>query len=328
MARKPKKFERDGSNDWLATYADTITLILTFFILLYATSTVDQVKWDQVFYSFRGSPIELEYSPDGDIPDGVYILPEDDVLGQQPGSNDNSGDGDAGEGKYPFQMDDLHGYLDSYFKGSGYGDSVEVGYGKSYIYIRFDSQVFFGADSYELKNEAKEILQKLVKTIQLLEPYILNMEVAGHTANASSKYIGWDIAAMRATTVLKYFEYNDALPGEKMFATSYSHNRPIADNDTEEGRTKNRRVELIITRNDVNFHDPDTIQEILEKDYNIGTKISSDHANLGYETGDPSKYPKGSAGYFIETFKEKFGQNPIVEFNPNTQMAPMPIKIE
>lgn len=324
MARKPQKQERDTSNDWLATYADMITLVLTFFILLYATSTVDQVKWDQVFYSFRGSPIELESSPDGDIPDGVYILPQGDVEGDKVGTDEGKKD----EGEYPFQMDDLHGYLEKYFSGSGYGDSVEVGYGKSYIYIRFDSHVFFDGDSYELKNDAKEILRNLVKTMQLLEPYIQHVEVSGHTAKASSQVVGWDLSVMRAVTVLKYFEYNDALPGEKMFATGYSHYRPIADNDTDEGRRKNRRVELIITRNDINFHDPDTIQEILEKDYNIGTKISTDHNNLGYETGDPSKYPKGSSSYFIETFKEKFGQNPIVEFNPNAQMAPMPIKIE
>ncbi|NLJ17214.1 MAG: flagellar motor protein MotB [Clostridiales bacterium] len=314
MAGRQKKEERDASNDWLTTYSDMITLVLTFFILLYSSSTLDEAKWQQIYYAFKGQSIDLKE----DVPlvdDGVYVVDEEPTEGTNV--------------KKPYKFDELAGYVKSLFEGTEISDFVEVSQGKSYILIRFQSQIYFDGDSYVLKEEGKKVLSKLVPAFKTLEPYILKMEVSGHTANAISAVNGWDLSGMRASTVLKFFEYNKALPSEKLYFKGMGHTQPIADNSTDEGRQKNRRVELLLWRNDVDYYSPEIIKEILEKDYNIGVNLPSDPQNTNEsEVGNPDKYPEGSAEYFIETFKNKFGQNPITEYNPNIQVAPMPVKLD
>lgn len=250
--RKVSKVNKDA---WLNTYADMITLILVFFVLLYSMSSIDKEKYEMLVKAFTADPLTLQQ---------LEQL-ENQGNGQgtdQGGAADGADQGQ--EGKIE-NLDELYNYLNDYIKANNLEDSVQIQKGENLVYVRFMSSLFFEADRAILKPGGTAILDFVGKALGEVEPYIKFIRIDGHTAEAArgtSKVDDRELSTDRANEVLTYLENRYIKNPAKLMAVGYGLYRPIAPNDTEANRAKNRRVEILVAQEDA-------LQDELDKLYRL-----------------------------------------------------------
>ncbi|MCI8914293.1 hypothetical protein D1646_13970 [Pseudoflavonifractor sp. 60] len=232
---KKKSSGGGGGSNWMDTYGDMVTLLLCFFVLLYSMSTIDTEKWKWIVNQLNPSTIEQE----------------------QPGPTPSDTSNKGGE-ELPtttdmeVAMDELYDFLVNYAQNNP-ENSVSVSQGDGYVFISFDDTVFFDGNSSYIREEGKVILDSIIPALDKVTPFVDELKVLGHTAQQYAyepNPIPNDrrLASERATEVTIYLQQNlaDLEPG-RLVVTSYGQWRPVASNETNESRAKNRRVELIIT---------------------------------------------------------------------------------
>lgn len=263
MARKKGSGEKQGN--WMDTYGDMVTLLLTFFVMLYASSSFDEAKWQQIVQSFTSK---------GDIVNSIVAPENPESKSDLPFTTDKT----LQEGENPQTFDELYQYLVNYVDKNGLKDKVEVEKGAANIYIRFQDQIFFAPDRSVLLDTGKDILSNIGVGIKAVDDKIRSILICGHTAVASgSKVDDAELSAMRSVSVLNYLETNQISQPSKMVSHGYGQYRPIAPNDTEENRRKNRRVEIIIIRNDANYNDPAVMNELINMSFGSEYVDSDSH---------------------------------------------------
>lgn len=242
MARKKKKQpETVSSNDWLGTYADCVTLLMTFFILLYSMATVDVQKMrsiSQAFNSiFTGNPGEsmLEYDLyDGEVP-LIGGESEVDELLEEAAS----------------EQQKMYKYVKKYIEDEKLGAYVEILENERGIVIQLRDNILFETSSADLRPNSKLLLDKISTLIDELPNNIL---VEGHTDNRpinTAKFkSNWELSVTRAVNVVRYFTETKGLNAKKFSAAGYGEYHPIAPNDTEANMQKNRRVNILIMSTD------------------------------------------------------------------------------
>lgn len=251
--RKKSKFSRDA---WLNTYADMITLILVFFVLLYSMSTIDQEKYRLLVKAFTADPKTLEQLrlEDSELTEG-FLDGEEGIEGK---------DGDAIEEVE--DLDDLYAYLQNYVEENNLQQSVQVEKGDDSVYVRFMSTLFFEPDKAVLKAGGMNILSVVGNALSGIEDQVAIIRIDGHTAEADrGESRGVDdrkLSTDRANAVLAYLEGNHIKNPSKLMAVGYGMHRPVAPNDSEDNRAKNRRVEILISKEDA-------LQQQLDKIYTL-----------------------------------------------------------
>lgn len=124
---------------------------------------------------------------------------------------------------------------------------VSVEKEKRGIVVTFVAEVLFDSGKAKIREEG---LSALEKTASVLKKVDNDISVEGHTDNIPIKYSGWksnwELSAARALSVLHFLVEDEGLDPGKVSATGYGEYRPVAGNNTEEGRQKNRRVEIIV----------------------------------------------------------------------------------
>lgn len=258
MAKKRKR-KPVNVDAWLNTYADMITLVLVFFILLFSMSSMDKEKYKLLVRAFTSDPATIEQlmkeSNDieglPDTPDGLNMDMEDleDI------KLDEIED-----------LDELYKYLKKYVKDNDLEASVQVERNENIVYVRFMSNLFFEPNKSRLKTGGKLILSDVGTALAHAEKIARFIRIDGHTAEASpgnDTVNNRDLSTERANVVLKYLESGFIREPAKLFAVGYGLHRPIAPNDSEENRAKNRRVEILVGKED-------PLQDELDKIYGIG----------------------------------------------------------
>ncbi len=280
MARKKGGNEEEGGS-WMDTYGDMVTLMLTFFVLLYSMSTMDVSKWQYIAEAFsKGKIAEQKVqvvgqpNPEND-PQAVY---DDEVP-------------EVEESEQIVDFEDFFMYLKEVIMTNKLQDSVSVEMSETGVYMRFRDNVFFAGDSDVLLDEGKYILDVISDGIKAVSEMVLSIKVSGHTAaSASSDVNEWDLSAGRANSVVNYMIGLDACEPEKFSSAGYGKYRPIESNDTDEGRRQNRRVEIVFVRNDVDFTNPAVIEELMQLEFgsNFILPSGADGASpAGDGTGEP-----------------------------------------
>jgi chemotaxis protein MotB len=253
MARK-KNRDTGGGASWLETYSDMVTLLLTFFVMLYAMSTIDAQKYAAIIAAFSkdlNPAVYYEQGPPSDTT-GTSELPE------------------PIETKEPDNLDELYTLLKQYVNENNLSDQVELSRSEEYVFIRFSDTVTFRGYSDILEKKGQDVLDVLANGLSTVDEYIEEVIIAGHTASVEHDKTNIDrsLSTDRANVVLNYLEDKNVIDPAKYLAIGYGLYSPIADNNTPEGRAKNRRVEIYISRKGHPISYTKIIQKTLNQDNN------------------------------------------------------------
>lgn len=246
MARKRRQEENSGGGEaWLATYADLVTLLLCFFVLLFASSTLDVAKFEAFISSFQGGAGVM---PGGDKTDNLPTL---------------SGDSDDETDSELEDLSAIKELIDEYSEEKGIDSDIETVIEERGLLIRSLDNVFFDSGKAEVKQEAKSMLDFIGEIIKKEEFSERQLRIEGHTdsdpiTNISNKYpTNWELSAIRATNVLRYLVEAQGLDGNRVSTSGYGDTRPIVPNDTPTNKAINRRVDLIILRSSYSDVEPE-----------------------------------------------------------------------
>jgi chemotaxis protein MotB len=252
MARRRRKEHTEPAplERWLVSYADFITLLFAFFVVMYAISTVNEGKYrvlsetlGKVFAVEDGRPLpvspaqgSMSAAPAG----GQENLPMTSKAG--PAAATTPGDS-AGDVPFADLVSQLQVSL-SDLAGQGLVSvSVEGG---DRVVVHMQSQMLFDSGDARLSPRALQALQAVAKVLDGV-PYPVRVE--GHTDNRPISTLqfpsNWELSAARAASVVNYLARSGIAP-TRMSAVGYGEFRPKADNRTEQGRAMNRRVTLVV----------------------------------------------------------------------------------
>ncbi len=254
MARKRRSRsafdESDNHERWLVSYADFVTLLFAFFVVMYSISSVNNEKYEMLSDAIEGAflgghkvqvikhPIEVEQELTT-IKPIILENPSTEELQKKQQLSD-----EILKERRELQLisEQFEDVLQPYVE----NDLVNVKRHDFWIELEMNSELLFLSGEAELSRKAIPVLKKIAEVVRLI-PNVINVE--GHTDNVPIDTVefpsNWDLSSARATAVVREFEaYN--IPPKRLSAIGYGEFQPIADNNTAEGRFKNRRVVLVL----------------------------------------------------------------------------------
>ena len=235
--------EEDETAGWITTYADLVTLLLVFFVLLFSISSLDLQKFQAIAAEMQksfGNPTAVipMAAPDVDKAPEMPKNREEDLIRDIPV--------EALEETDQKLLTDVKEFIEK----KRVGDYILVTQEKNRITIMIEGQVLFESGKAELVSGAWPLLDDIARIIQNHPQYRVNIK--GHTDNvpiATTQFpSNWELSAVRATTVLRYLIDHGVGPPSRLTATGYGDLLPVASNDTPEGRARNRRVEFVLEK--------------------------------------------------------------------------------
>ena len=263
-----------GGANWMDTYGDMVTLLLCFFVMLFALSTIDAQKWQQIVQSFNPDAIEQVQQPEESTPQGTEPpgSPSDDLTQEEIDQN----------------IEELYQTMQQYVQENGLSDRISFGKGNGYVFISFADTVFFNGDSYVLLDAGKQILDKIAVSIADVSSSIDEIRIMGHTAQAlpdeeNSPEVDRFLASNRATVVTVYLQEKNIIDPARLVSVGYGQWRPVSPNDIEENRKKNRRVEMIVTGIDLDGGSGDSLSQYYDLYEQTGENEPSDNSEQGLD---------------------------------------------
>ncbi|MCT4613033.1 MAG: flagellar motor protein MotB [Clostridia bacterium] len=246
MAAKKKAEEaKKGSPEWMSTYGDMVTLLLTFFILLFSMSSVDVAKFKAVIASFDGSASVLS--------GGASMIPSGIQVGGGINQLENLSDFVNKTPEYikkqkKEELETLKKEIEENLRKRKMLSKVKIDLDENYVKLSFVDNVLFDSGKADVKSDAKKILfgvaEELIKNNENM------IKIEGHTDNRpihTSKFpSNWELSSIRAIEVARYFINAKKMDPSRFSAEGFGEYRPIATNATVDGRAKNRRVEIKI----------------------------------------------------------------------------------
>jgi chemotaxis protein MotB len=256
--KKKEHHEEHIDETWLIPYADLLTLLLALFIVLFASSSVDAKKFDQLVVSlssaFNGGTSFLEPSssaPISDAPvDNTNKTPAEDKRELEKKLELDKKQQELFK-KETLELEKLKKKLDEYIRQNGLKTVLETKLTNYGLKIIIRDSALFASGSAQVRPEAKKLA---VAISDMLVPHPKQeVLVAGYTdnrpINTREFADNWDLSSKRALNFMKILLENAKLEPIRFSATGYGEYRPITTNGTEEGRALNRRVEVSILRN-------------------------------------------------------------------------------
>jgi chemotaxis protein MotB len=258
---------------WMVSYADFITLLFAFFVVLFAFAKADQKKQAQVTDAIDSAFHSLGIFPDAsrkpakDAPAGSEnaAIPMNIVMGEDVLS----------PAKIKEDLERLHRELEQRLSNQVATHTVSMKMGRDGLVISLKEAGFFSSGSATPRPETLPTLRQIASSLSRT-PYDLRIEghtdnVPIHTAEFDSN---WELSSARATRIARLFIDMKAIPPERISAAGYSEFHPVAVNDTAEGRSENRRVDLVVLpRTKINLSTPG-----LENPTGVWRKITDDDA--------------------------------------------------
>lgn len=250
MARRKRKSEAEApENDerWLLTYSDMITLLLALFMILYSMSSIDAKKFAAM--AEQGSQqmgTAAAAAAGGGGGTGT---------GGGTGSGTGSGSGVGASELLPTMdaLDEIYAVLSSYVEKNHLEDQIGLVNTDTYVKIHLKDKMMFVPDSSRMLPESEPVVAEVAEAIAKVYDRVDRITFSGHTADVGARtlrndQIAWRLSTERAVTVLtKMIGYG--MPQEKVSIEGYAHYSPVANNNLESGRAKNRRVEITIHKN-------------------------------------------------------------------------------
>ena len=279
---KMRKKSSGGGANWMDTYGDMVTLLLCFFVLLYSMSTISEEKWKMLVVSFN--------------PDAALTMTEssgDDGPNADPNELDGSGIG-LSQVDIDEDMAQLYELLVTYVAQQNAQDSISVSKGDGKVFVTFNQAAFFDGDDWQLREESKPLLEMVAAMLSEVAQSIDEVRVMGHTAQGDPNkpnniIVDRQLSAMRAATTLAYIQQFCTVDPARLISEGYGQWRPVAPNNTAEGRAQNRRVEMIISGRNLEEELANGIQNFYTGDnapsISTSTGGATDTDNTGNDTG-------------------------------------------
>ena len=234
MSRRSKGHAEEHPDErWVISYADLVTLLLGFFIILYATADANQVKMEALA---RGLAEAFNVGvKEGQAGDSIF----DGGTGVIPERNE--------AGNLDFDLQRVRQLIDEQSLRAGVTGQILVTREADRIVIRLADNLVFPSASADIRPEANELLRIVAAAVNQTDNEI---RVEGHTDNiplATDKYpSNWERSSARATAVLRLLTEQFGVDPERAFAAGFGQYRPIASNLTPEGRALNRRADIVL----------------------------------------------------------------------------------
>ncbi len=243
--KRPQPPEEQGAPAWMNTYGDMVTLLLTFFVMLFSFSTIDAKKWKALVQAFTGkSDYEgptATLDPDFDYENVVFP-----VATPEPSVSPDQSDGAYMKKRF----NELYQKVRNHIIINGLDFALNVSKDDDLIIIRITDTALFDSGQERIRDEALELLDSIVSLFEEYDEAIYRIQIEGHTDNVpihSARFkSNWELSTSRAVSVVQYCIENSSLSPMKYTASGYGEYHPIADNDSEEGKAKNRRVDFVI----------------------------------------------------------------------------------
>lgn len=233
MRRKKKHHDEHMDETWLIPYADMLTLLLALFIVMFATSNVDNQKLQRM-----GKEFQVIFSG------GTGLLDKGGDSNMTLDAQEATG-GVIEEAK----MNEMKKILEEEIQKGGYADKVKVAVNNEGLEIAMQDMVLFNSGKAEVIDGVYPLLMQISSLLGNLDNSI---KVVGYTDNVPIKNSefrsNWDLSAIRAINVMNFMVDKGRLSSDNISIQAYGEKNPEFDNSTAEGRAKNRRVEIVIVR--------------------------------------------------------------------------------
>lgn len=279
-----KKRGGGGGANWMDTYGDMVTLLLCFFVMLYSMSTMDKAKWVALVESFN--------------PDAVT---EQNPGGHEVSNTDSEEVPALTQAQVDADIEELYQAMQAYVQQENLTAQVSVTKGDGYVFVSFDNTVFFEGNRYTLREEGKKVLDEVAQCIADVSSSVEEVRVLGHTAqevpgSPNDPTADRFLASNRAAVVTVYLQEKNIVDPARLVSVGYGEWRPVAENDTSEGRAQNRRVELLITG--------------LNVEHGIGDDIAQYYTMRSgeSETASGTEGDAGSSGSLAQTQSSSGGE--------------------
>lgn len=299
MAKRKEKPPEEGAPEWMATFSDLMNLLLCFFVLLFASSNMDEEKIQRIMASFNQASFSVIESGavslvEGQIVSGgvtqlpgiesilEYIGVSSEVAGNnqdlsatgavnEDGKNDKS-DSEKNAPENTTEQDDsekeiseqdlkkeleeqglkqseeMYDEISQMTESYKIDDRIVMDYNSQYVSLDLNGAVLFDPGKAEVRDDVKVFMQKIATIMSRYKECII--EIEGHTDNVPISTANFEsnryLSTARANEVYEFVMDNANLIDENIKVAGYGESRPVASNETEEGRAKNRRVSIKI----------------------------------------------------------------------------------
>ena len=252
-------FEQEDVADWIFTYADLMSLLLVFFILLFSMTKVSKYTLESALSSIQiamnSSGANVTQDSEKHSAGGENVVqPEEHQIGVNDdfitSSTNTAGAAEVLEQEELKEIEEMTAEVHKQLEVSQISNVVSVQQNGDQLIITVDGQTLFESGESELSWQADYIFEELIRMFQFYYEFSINIK--GHTDNIPIRTVkfpsNWELSAIRATTVLRYF-LEEGIAPQRMTATGYADSVPIAPNNNEDNRALNRRVEFVLEKN-------------------------------------------------------------------------------
>ena len=225
MSRRKRHTQNNNNGyGWMITYSDLMSLLLTFFVLLFSMSSISADKFDNVASSFQS------------VLSGSY---KDSILDGQDGILELS--------EVVTRNEQMYDKVTQYVINEGLGSNISVSMNTKGVFVELKEAILFEPGSASLKPEGNVVLQQLEG---LINEFDNELVIEGYTDNipmSSSRYpTNWELSTARAVSVVRHLAEVQNIDPKRLSAVGYGEYRPIVPNDSAENRASNRRVNILI----------------------------------------------------------------------------------
>ena len=235
------KKEKDDSERWMLSYLDFITLLMIFFLMMYAISNVDTKK-----SAALANSLKIGFNSGN----GKNVVAVSDTSNETPTVVDDAAQTADAETE---KLEDVKKKVDDLVNNSELKGSVTTSIQERGLLISFNDSVFFNSGEANIKPDWQSKLKSISKVLNGIDNYI---RVEGHTDNVAinTEYFhsNWQLSSERAANVVEFLITQGNVSPGRLSAVGYGEYRPIKSNDTDEGKSSNRRVDLVILNTKLN----------------------------------------------------------------------------
>ncbi|MDH5632775.1 MAG: flagellar motor protein MotD [Gammaproteobacteria bacterium] len=255
MSRRRKQDHHDNTERWMVSYADFITLLFAFFVVMYAISAVNEGKYKVLSESLESAFAPRDKQPvkpeDGnpETSNSIVEPPENTQVDPSPFELNPHPQGAATETGQE-ALDKMQNRLTQSLAPLLADDMVKVKKEEFWLEVELNAEMLFGSGSAKLREQGQKPLLNIARIVQ---SYSNVIRVEGYTDNIAVNSVAyptnWELSAARSASVIHLFEREGVNPS-RLSVVGYGEYRPVASNDTPEGRRQNRKVKLIIVADD------------------------------------------------------------------------------